>query len=348
MRSYTDIAVDRAVVHVVAPKTGILQKSSAEIEIDDAVEKFLVDHVAHGLADGQARAGAFKVVGPNRTEGLCRQIVAATASVVAPSAQLAQNLYDASLKPGGTDARVSDGTLVVVRCTATEDQQTTIPFVALLKLDPNDTWRADALEDETGAAVVRLRRQPNTLPGPRERVQKAAFVRAKGSDYDLLVVDRQRPGEIVSEFFIDGFLGAEHVFDSRQRTEALYVTLRRTSEEVGPELDTKTYKRLDQYIEGVVVGATANLDTIVDGLPVTESVKQRFEETLREALPDREFDTDTGFAEKLIKRRTFRGDNGLSLSIPSRFFGTMVKTVPPASSGGYWTITIKTKAWTER
>jgi hypothetical protein len=348
MRKYTEIAVRRAVVHVVAPKRGVLHKSIAEIVLDAPVRDFLIAHVTQGLADGQALAGRFKVVGADRTEGICRSITSSGTEFVSRSAALAQLLYDASSKPDGTDSRVSDGTLVVARCAATDGSHTNVSFVALLKLDPDDAFLADDGTDSKGRPVVRLVTQPNVLPTPRERIQKAAFVRATGSEYDALAVDRQRPGEVVSLFFLDGFLGLEHVYDAKERTSRLYKTLHRTFDQVKDELSDKKYGQLDQYLNGQVVGGRVNVDTIIDGMPAPQQIKQRFAEALEADLPDKEFDTDPETAEKLVKSRRFRGDNGLLLTVPSRFFREMVKAVPPPQKGGEWTITVRTKEWSER
>lgn len=53
-KSNTDITVKRAVVHVVAPRRGVLHQSTAEIDLDEPVRDFLTAHVTQGLADGQA------------------------------------------------------------------------------------------------------------------------------------------------------------------------------------------------------------------------------------------------------------------------------------------------------
>lgn len=348
MRRYADIAVKRAAVHVVAPKRGVLHQSTAEVQLDAPVKEFLVAHIAQGLSDSQALAGRFKVVGEVRAEGICRRILASGSDFVGRSAALAKLLYDASSNSAGTDARVSDGTLVVARCSASDGAQQNVPFVALLKLDPNDAFRADDGTDARGRPVVKLVAQPNILPTPRERLQKAAFVRAAGHEYDGLAVDHQRRGEVVSEFFLDGFLGLEHVFDAKDRTTRLYKSLHRTFDDVKEGLSNDEYARLDQYLNGQVVADRVNVDTIVDGLPASQEIKDRFAAALDADLPDKEFDTDQETAEKLVKRRRFRGDNGLLLTVSSSFYGDMVQTTPPAQAGDDWTITIRTKEWTER
>ena len=348
MRRYADIAVKRAAVHVVAPKRGVLHQSTAELQLDAPVKEFLAAHIAQGLGDSKALAGRFKVVGDARAEGICHRVVASGTDFVGRSASLAKLLYDASSNTSGTDARVSDGTLVVAKCSATDGEVQNVPFVALLKLDPNDAFRADDSTDSNGRPVVKLVAQPNILPTPRERLQKAAFVRAAGHEYDALAVDHQRRGGVVSEFFLDGFLGLEHVFDAKDRTTRLYKSLHRTFDDVKAELSSDEHARLDQYINGQVVAGKVNVDTIVEGLPAPQAMKDRFAAALNADLPDKEFDTDQETAEQLVKRRRFRGDNGLLLTVSSSFYGDMVQTTPPTQAGGDWLITIRTKEWTER
>lgn len=348
MRAYRDIGINRAAVHIVAPRRGILHTSNAEIELLDGVRDFLTAHVTQGLVDPKALAANFRVTGPERTEGICRKIIDSGSEFVARSSALAKRLYDASTTPEGSDTRVSDGTLVVARCSATDASDQAVSFVGLLKLDPDDAFRAEEGTDPEGRPVVKLVTQSNILPTPRERLQKAAFVRAAGAQFDALVVDRQRRGEVVSLFFLDGFLGLEHVYDARERTNMLYRSLIRTFDAVKDQLSRTQYGRLDQFIQGQVVGGHVSVDAIVEGMPARQSIKTQFESALLQALPDREFDTDSETAEKLVRRRRFRGDNGLLLTVPSLFFRDMVQVEPPSETGGEYTITVRTKEWSER
>jgi hypothetical protein len=348
MRAYQDIEVNRAAVHIVAPRRGVLHASSSEIALVEDVSAFLVAHVTQGLVDRKALAANFRVVGPERTEGICRQIIDNGGGFVPRSSALAKRLYDASTTPEGSDSRVSDGTLVCTRCSATDGSGQRVDFVGLLKLDPDAAFTAEEGTDSKGRPVVTLVAQSNILPTPRERLQKAAFVRAAGEEYDALVVDRQRPGEVVSLFFLDGFLGLEHVYDARERTGILYHTLVRTFNAVKDELSGAQYGRLDQYIQGQVVGGRVSVDTIVEGMPARQGIKEQFESALAEALPDREFDTDSEIAESLVKKRRFRGDNGLLLTVPSLVFQDMVEVEPPPEPGAEYTITVRTREWSER
>jgi hypothetical protein len=348
MRHYTHVKVSHAAVHVVAPKQRRLRQSTAPIQLDPGVTEFLVEHVTKGLADGRALAATFKVTGTERPEGLCRSIISSSRGFVDKSAKLARLLYDASSAQAGSDARVSDGTLVVARCTG-DDTGASARFVAMLKLDPNDAFRAEETTDNRGRPVVQLVAQHDILPSPRARLQKAAFVRETGGEYDALAVDHQRRGEVVSEFFLDNFLGLEHVLDAKERTTRLYKTLHRTFDDLKDQLSDDEYGRLDQYLSGQVVGGRVNVDTIVDSLPLSDELKQRFTDALTLSLPDKEFDTDAETAERLVRRRRrFTGDHGLTVSVPGVHFQDVVDVKPPSDRDDRYTVTIHTRKWTEQ
>lgn len=345
MRQYAKIMIDRAAVHVVAPKRAQLLQSSAEVHLDDGVRTFLTQHISRGLTDSNAIAARFKVTGADRAEGVCRSIEASGHSFVARSGTLAKLLYDASGKDAKTDARVSDGTLVVARCSA-DDAGTTVRFVALLKLDPSDAYRAEE-GVEAGKPVVRLVAQPNTLPSPRERLQKAAFVRATGKVYDALAVDNQRRGAVVADFFLDSFLGLEHASDDVERTRELYRTLKHTFDDQKGNLTAGEYAQLDTFIRGAMSSGHIDVDAITQSLPAPAPVKQEFTAKL-DAIVDRQFDTDPDTVQELLQVRRFKGDHGLRVSARSDNFDDMVTVQPPSDGTDEYVITIRTKEWSER
>jgi hypothetical protein len=346
VRRYTNITVSDAAIHVVAPRRGELHRSSAPVQVTEAVATFLGEHIAGGLADGNARASRFKVSGPDRPEGLCRAIVASRRRFVEHSARLAQHLFDASTTETSTDTRISDGTLVVARCQADNDGEKT-RFVAMLKLDPNDSFHAEVSLDKGGNQIVKLLLQPDTLPSPRERLQKAAFVGPAGGDYDALVVDKQRRGTVVSAYFLDGFLGMEEISDPATRTRTLYRTVSRVLDEVRPDLTPVEQRQLDDYLRGAMMSETIDADDLVARAPGPELVRDRLAARVDVDLPDRIFETDPEVALQLTRRRVGLGANGLKISAPSTAWADMVRVDPPQAPGDDYVVTIRTSQWKE-
>ena len=337
MRNYDQITVQRGAVHVVNPRQAHLGLTEAELDLGHGVDEFLAGHVSRGLVDPKATAAQFVDGAHDGAAHACQAILDERTGFVTHTAALATQLYNASEQ----DDRVSDGTVAVLACTSSQER-----FVAIVKLDPSNGYRAVEDTDSEGKARVRLVVEPDILPSVRERVQKCAFVRAtKGDDMHMLLVDRQRRGDVVSRFFIEDFLGAEPVFDSTARTKALYRALTNGRNDVSVELTVPELARLDQYIEGQVVGERVAIDELVEGLPLDSGKRERIRTRLDSELADREFDLDPDTARSFVRQRRFAGDNNLRLTVPADFYDDMIVAEPPNQGDGRWTITIRTHEW---
>jgi hypothetical protein len=337
MRDYREIEVERGAVHVVAPRVGQLRLTEAELDLSGGVGAFLAGHVERGLADPRARAAAFTDGPAGRAGAACAAVLASGSCFVAGTAQLARLLHEAS----ASDERVADGTLAVLRCRSGGSV-----FAAILKLDPSDAYRTVEEVDGDGRRRIRLALAAHILPGVRERLQKAAFVRTVGGPaYDLLVVDRQRSGDTVSAYFLHDFLGAEPALDDVARTRALYRALTAVRNEVAPALAPPARARLERYLDGAVVGDRVNVDELVAGLPVGDAHRRRFADRIVEALPDREFALDAVTARSFVAQRRFTGDNRLRLTVPAEFHDDMVRA--EHGDDGMWRVTIHTREWKE-
>ncbi len=345
MRDLQKIIAAQGVVHLVAPRSGGLVLSEGELPLVGGVADFLAGHVDQGLRDSQAKAANFAVRGEDRAFGLCDRLLAPQTQILEISQQLATQLYE--VMQG--DDRVSDGTLAVLLCDATDADGAQQRFVALVKLDPSDAYRTVEDTDAVGRHVLRLEVESDILPTVRERVQKCAFIRAADPalEYQMLLVDRQR-GPGVARFFVTDFLGAELVLDSAERTTRLYRSLRQARNEVADKLNTGELAALDQVVAGTVVARSVNLDDLVEALPVPEEARQRIDELVSRSLPDREFDLDRDVAQRFVRRRTFEGDNGLRLSVPAEFLEQMIRPADaPSTDPHLRRFIIETRTWKE-
>jgi hypothetical protein len=350
MRDLHDVRILRGVAHVVAPHdpTQLLKLSETELPLDGEVSNILIAYVRGGLDDAQAKAGVFVVRNRDRVSGVCARLLEPKPSLVELSQQLARSLYLVA----ENDSRVSDGTLAVLLCEALTIAETPVQFVAILKLDPSAKLRTAVDKDPvTGAWQIRYEVDLATLPSRHEKVQKCAFVRAVDpeTDYEMLVVDRQRRGDVVSRFWVSDFLGAEFILDAPERTKRLYRALQVGRNEVESELNAADLAALDQVISGAVVQASVNLDELVAALPVPQPIREQLGAVISQSLPDREFDLDPGIARRFVRRRTYLGDNGLRLSVLAEFAERVhVEDIEP---GGRDTrlrrVSFETRTWRE-
>jgi hypothetical protein len=320
MRDFQNVKILRGVSHVVAPRDPklLLVLSEAELPLGGGVGDILSAHVEGGLRDPQAKAAIFTVRGDERTFGTCAKLLGARPHLVELSQQLATSLYAIAER----DDRVSDGTLAVLLCEATQADGELVRFPAVLKLDPSATLHmVRDNEPRTGKKRVRYAVDPNSLPSKNEKIQKCAFIRTLDPEaaFELLVVDRQRPAETVSRFWLTDFLGAELVLDAPERTKRLYRSLLAARNEVARDVGSTELARLDQAIDGVVVMGSVNVDEFVASLPLPLPIREHIGTVVARTLPDREFDLDSGVASQFVRRRRYQADNNLRLTVGAEF-----------------------------
>ena len=320
MRDLHDIEVIRGVSHVIAPRdeSQLLRLSHAELPLGGGVGEILAAHVDGGIHDSQAKAASFVDRRADRPCSLFAKLLRARPRLIEVSQRLAEALYAIAEE----DQRVTDGTLAVLLCKGRDADNGNVRFPAVLKLDPSATLHTVIDTDpDSGEPRVRYEVDPTSLPSKNEKIQKCVFVRTvdDSAEYEMLVVDRQRRAETVSKFWVGDFLGADLVLDASERTRKLYKSLRTGRNQVAPDLEADELASLDQFIAGAVVQARVNVDTLVEALPVSEPIRERIDAVVSRALPDREFDLDRDVARQFVRRRTFRADNNLRLSIDTEY-----------------------------
>lgn len=296
------------------------------------------------LHDAQAKAVRFVVMGPDRVSGLCDRLLASEKDFVEASQGLAKQLH----KVTQTDKRISDGALTVLICSATKPKD--LQFVVLLKLDPSKGYRPVESKDAKGKTLVKLELEKDILPSERERLQKAAFVKAAApkQEYRVLALDRQKVAE-PAQFFIGKYLGAEFVLDAEERTERLHRSLVAARNEAAPKLSSSQLVALDKVIEGTLASASVNLDDVMSSLPVPTKIRQQIDVTVSEVLPDREFDLDPGLGAKLVRKWIFEADNGVRVVVPAEFYDQMVKVEDvPNTNPLIRRVVIRTARWDKR
>lgn len=350
MRDVHDIEIVRGVSHVLAPRDPkqLLRLSEAELPLDGGVADILAAHVNTGLHNDQAKAAVFVDRRDERACGLFAKLLGDQPPLIEVSQQLASTLYNIA----EDDARVSDGTLAVLLCKGVDADDTAVRFPALLKLDPSATLHTVTDTDPvTNKLRVRYEVDPTTLPSKNEKIQKCVFVRAvdPAIEYEMLVVDRQRRGDAVSKFWLGEFLGADLCLDAAERTRRLYRALRSARNAVEQELDSDQLAALDQVIDGAVVQASVNLDLLIEALPVPEPIRERIDKALSRTLPDRAFELDPGVASQFVRRRTYRADNDIRLSVPPEFTQTIhVEDLEPGDNDTRLRkIWFETRTWKE-
>lgn len=95
-----------------------------------------------------------------------------------------------------------------------------------------------------------------------------------------------------------------------------------------------------------------NLDTWIEALPLSDNHKKQIRQVVSQKLPDIEFEIDKNYANRLIRKQRFHGDNGLKVEIevsedtPKKVIRS-VKYVDEPGKPPYYCITIHTEKWEE-
>lgn len=154
----------------------------------------------------------------------------------------------------------------------------------------------------------------------------------------------------VARFFAEDFLGAELALDARERTERLYKSLVIAHNQLRQHLEPEENEALGQAIAGTVAAAHINFDDWLEALPLPEERKREIDDVVSPRLPDREFEIDTTVAQKLTRKRRFRGDDDLVVEVSAREFENIIRSVERIEDPGeppYYRIVIHTEKWDE-
>jgi len=344
MRELTDVSevsIESAILHKVSPHEPGLELSSRDIPLDQTRQfsVFLAGHVINGLNDSQTRTAHFLMQTHIGVAKLCEDLVLQPTRLVTASQRIAKALQGAM----GNDERIAPGALVVAVCKGL----TTTPFLALMKLDPGEVFRPEWRTDpQTSKRYLSPREMRNALPTVNQRLQKCAFVNPKPSPGDrerLLILDRQAHG-MPANFFTEGFLQAEPMYDPATLTRAFYIAVQTARNKLAETLSPEQVTRLDDAITGVTSGESVDVNEWLKNLPR----EQRTE--IRSQLEDRQIDPyitfDPEVLERLHRKERYEADNGVVIQFDRQAVGTTVK-VQSRDKEGY-RIVIDTDKWSRR
>jgi len=353
MRDVTNIQLDAAIVHLLdAPDLEgcVFSERPVPLAPDSPLQAYFVDHIANSLRDPAAKAASFTDLTDEGAASTCISLLSDSANLVRCSRHLAESLHALMVK----DRRIKRGNLAV--CIYRAENHPEVPhYLALLKIDSAEGYRPKQEHDAQGRLYVSFEIESNLLPTPREKLQKCVFVQPLNPrpEYDMILLDRQMgQPDAVAKFFSKAFLGAHQTFDARQRTDLLYDAALDAYHQLEPTLSEEDRRVLRQAIDVAVAGDAIQLDSWIESLPLPPDKREVVDRAIRRRLPDREFAIDPGIAERLRRKRHFRGPHELRVEILSDYYDQTVRVHPPdpAAQPGRpprWRIEIETEDWVE-
>ena len=349
----TNIHLDQLIVHILDPKRPdgpVLSECTIPLEGNQRLIDYFVTHIQNSLKDSAAKAACFVAMEKEAVSGICKALLDGHLDLVEGSRRLAQQLHGI-IK---SDKRIKACDLAVCFYQA-ENQHSVSRYLALLKIDPSEVFRHKTEYDPQGNQYVNFEIETEVMPTTRERLQKCAFVQQlepRSPDYDMMLLDRQTREKEVAKFFIKDFLGAKLALDTQQRTSLLYKSLISAYSQIRPELQPHEAESLRQAIDVAITSACINIDSWLQALPLSEVHKEQIDQVVSQKLPDREFEIDKTYAQKLIRKRRFQGDHGLRVVIEAsgETYKQVIRSeerVEEPGSPPYYRIVIHTEKWEE-
>jgi len=331
------IEIKKAVIHVLDKGADEPLLNEFELEINDDIQVFLEKHIIKSMNDDDARKGRFKD-GLNIVKEVSYRILSEDDYFLEGSKEIARQLFKA-IK---TNSSISSTDLIVCLY---EDES--LPAVAILKMDYTVSFIHD-IEMVENKFKINIRKQDISLPGVNQRIQKCAFVLSPvlDNDYELVILDNQiskGAEEPVAMFFLNTFLGAELVLDSKACTKILK---KETEKWVRDKI--KEGEPFAEEVRELVNTAIHEEDEIdIEAFSnrifgKKEELRDEFVNNLREkGLTHEKFEVDREWVEKRLRKIRLKTDDNIEIVIDYELFGNKDKFEIINNPDGTKTVIIK-------
>ena len=324
MKNIEEVTIEKAIVHLVDSKKQLITLSSRELTmaVNSEIAAYFAAHIRKSLNDPSARSAKFKessIVKP-----LATKAIAEPTEFLINSQGITQHLFDSS------DRRISTGAVVVCLFRSSTSQKGPT-YLAILKLDPADGFHPVEKLDKNGKVYVIFEKVEQVVPAKGEKLLKCAFVRSDEeatSEFDLVVLDRQNSTSTEpAQFFIGDFLGAEFIGSPEDMTRKFYTTSIQSIENLRPTIGHTKADAVRKAVDAAVsTSVEVDLTQWVGNLTLNKTAKGQFLKDLQRQIPDNSFQIDQTVAEKLTKKKVFKGAYGFKLSIDSDHVSKVVKS----------------------
>ena len=349
MRDITSISIDEIILHILDPQGQGLVISGISIPTDgnQALLDYFSRHIISSLKDRGIKPARFRNINPEQSSGVCRDMLRKDLSLVDGSQRLAQSLFGIMEE----DRRITSGDLAV--CLFKADNYPYTNFLAIMKIDPSQTFHHTIKEDNQGEKYVVFEADQHAFTD--ERLQKCAFIQPldpRHPDYDMLLLDRQRwdpDAGRIARFFSESFLDAEETYDSRRYAEVLYKGMVNAQNVVRDQLSQEQEEELSDQMTSAVTGRKLNLDSWLDGLSVSDDLKSEIDQSISSFVPEREFQVDRNYGTRLMSKIKFKGDHNLRIEVPFEDYRALVVSeeyiTDDPGREPYYRIVIETENW---
>ncbi len=308
-----------------------------DLDINEDIQVFLEKHITKSINDDEARKAKFKD-GLNIVKEVSYRISSDYEYFLEGSKDIARQLFKA-IK---TNSSISSTDLIV--CLYEDDN---VPAVAILKMDYTVTFIHD-IEIVESKFKINIKKQDISLPGNNQRIQKCAFILSPviHNSHELVILDNQiskGSEEPVAQFFLQTFLGAELILDSKTCTKIL-----RRETENWVRSKAKEDEPFAEEVRDFVNNAIHKEDEIdIEGFSnkvfgQKEELRDEFVNNLREkGLTHERFEVDREWVERKLNKIRLKTNDNIEIVIDYELFGDRDKFEIISNPDGTRTIVIK-------
>jgi hypothetical protein len=293
--------------------------SEAELNLEgkDDLRVFFTNHIANSLADGRGRIAKFKNINPKDPSGICAGILEGSTDFVEGTTQIAQRLYEIL-----HDGRTKEADLAIAQYEAKNFPKE--QFIALLKIDPAQVFEHEFIEVD-GKLVVNYKPLINAFTD--QKLQKCAFIQSiepkRHPDYDMVLLDPK--SKEVAQYFKDKLLDCEESYDAKIRTRKLWQSFVQAGNLISDRLGPEEVDEFEQQREAAMRRTSINYENFINTLDLSEDDKEDVQKIFSSRLPDRDFEIDQDYVEKIAKKRIFTGKYGLRVQVDSQYYNQVIE-----------------------
>lgn len=353
MRYISKVNLTGLAFHSVDGKKQEIILSERLMELDGR-EKFLdyiSSHITNSLAAPSAKAASFLNYSQD-LGGIAQKILNNSTDLLNGSQDIARRLYEILKK----DKRISPGVLAVCLfedhelVNNSETESNLNNYLGILKLDPANGFKPQIIKKE-GITTVDVEIVDDILPSAKQSLQKCAFIRHHDSEssYDLLALDKQTGGAgNISDFFSHKFLMIKEAFDSKTCTEDFYQGFIEVEHQLRSHLDAVGCQSISRARDAALTSKTVDIDYLLDNLTIPDEHIKTAKKIMANFVHNRSFDVDQQVANKLRKKKKYKGDYGVELKFDAKHEDKIDLKVTYESDSPYAKVSFRVKNWEQK
>jgi nucleoid-associated protein YejK len=214
MLKVEQLYIQSAIIHRLDNQQGQglgMDLSDLTLEMDYELHNVLATHTRNGMEDGRIRYANFLGREANPVLAHCCSILDDKERMFIEGSKMLAQLLFASMSNKSISA--ADVAVCLANCDG-------VDYVCLLKLDYKENYISEARDTPLGR-YIGIRKMGSGWPQLGAKLQKAAFIQRTSSDFELILLDRQKSKTDetdISLFFQKTFLNAELIDDSKTNT----------------------------------------------------------------------------------------------------------------------------------